>query len=205
MTNLSDNDLFDDFEDETGAAGQEEPEKRPRKGKFGLLVVILAVVFLLAVIAMAVIAAIYLPSRSATRQQQAAEINAANTATAQAATEVAFVQQLALTPSATPIPSNTPKPSPTAVVLQPSSTSVVAVTTGTAEPEGAVAKDLLSRTQTVAALLTQAAQGYSSASGTALPATGFADEVGLPGMIGLAAVLVVVILLVRHMRFSGRN
>jgi LPXTG-motif cell wall-anchored protein len=35
-----------------------------------------------------------------------------------------------------------------------------------------------------------------------LPTTGFADEVGLPGLLGLAALLIIVIVITRRLRFS---
>lgn len=213
MANINDDDLFEGFEEEPSGEPEEPQESQGNNRKFTLVLGILGVIFFMAVVAMAVVAAIYLPARNAARQQQVVEINAANTATALAATQFAYAQQEMLTPSATAIPSATQKPSPTAVIVQATPTSLVAtsqgtvVTTGTAEPAGAVPKDLLSRTQTVAVLLTQAAQGYSTAAaaGTALPETGFADEVGLPGLVGLAAVLVVVIIAVRRIRFSGHD
>lgn len=39
---------------------------------------------------------------------------------------------------------------------------------------------------------------------TALPTTGFADEVGLPGLLAMAAVLLIVIFLARRMRLATR-
>jgi len=65
------------------------------------------------------------------------------------------------------------------------------------------------RTATVAVLMTQAANARLTATymGTAgiLPNTGFADEVGLPGLISLSMVLVVVIFLVRRLRTSNQS
>ena len=212
MSNLNDDDIFEGFDEET--LGEPEEPKQPSNNRaFVIVLGVIGGIFLLALIAMAVIAAIYLPSRNASRQQQAAEINAANTATALAATQVAFAQQELLTPSATHVPSATLQPSPTAVIVQATATEVIAAAAAETEQpaEGALSKDLLSRTQTVAALLTQAAQGYPTAaaggavSPTALPQTGFADEVGLPGLLGLAALLVVVIIVIRRMRFSGNG
>ncbi|NMB89552.1 MAG: hypothetical protein GYA17_14430, partial [Chloroflexi bacterium] len=91
----------------------------------------------------------------------------------------------------TPVPTDTPEP--------------------TQELEAAaVGGDLAARTQTVAALLTQAAQagggvpgGTQQVTPTALPTAGFADEVGLPGLLGLSVLLVGVIFLVRRLRLSG--
>jgi hypothetical protein len=51
-------------------------------------------------------------------------------------------------------------------------------------------------------LFTQAAEAQLTVipTSTALPDSGFADDVGLPGLIGLAAVLVVVVFLARRLR-----
>lgn len=209
MSDLNDDDIFEGFDEET-LLEPEEPKQPSSNRTFIIVLGIIGGIFLLALIAMAVIAAFYLPSRNAERQQQAAEINAANTATALAATQLAFAQQLQLTPSATAIPSATLPPSPTSVIVQATATPLIQATETTA-PEGLMSKDLLSRTQTVAALLTQAAQGYPTAAAgagltpTALPQTGFADEVGLPTLLGIAAVLVVVIFAVRRIRLSGSS
>jgi LPXTG-motif cell wall-anchored protein len=63
------------------------------------------------------------------------------------------------------------------------------------------------RTATVAALLTQAAQAkltstYLSTS-TALPKTGFAEDVGFPSLMSVTLLLLVVIFLARRMRTSS--
>jgi LPXTG-motif cell wall-anchored protein len=58
-------------------------------------------------------------------------------------------------------------------------------------------------------LMTQAAAARMTAThqGTAgiLPKTGFADDVGLPGLVSLSLVLVVVIFLVRRLRTSNQT
>jgi LPXTG-motif cell wall-anchored protein len=68
------------------------------------------------------------------------------------------------------------------------------------------------RTATVQVLLTQAAlSGQAVATGTlvpgttatALPKTGFAEDAGIPGLLGLTALLLVVILLARRMRAAN--
>jgi hypothetical protein len=84
--------------------------------------------------------------------------------------------------------------SPTAVVMQFTATPIV-VETSTPDPV----------TETVAALYTQAALAEQTVfpTSTALgdvPATGFADEVGLPGLFIIGFVLVVIILLSRRLR-----
>jgi hypothetical protein len=84
--------------------------------------------------------------------------------------------------------------------LPPTNTPVIAQATATASPTQNPA------TATVGAAFTQIAQVAANttqtviATSTALPKTGFADDVGLPGMFALAFALVIVIFLVRKLR-----
>jgi hypothetical protein len=55
---------------------------------------------------------------------------------------------------------------------------------------------------TEAAMTAEAVAALTQAAPTALPTTGFADEVGMPGLLALAVVFVVVIFLVRRLRAS---
>jgi hypothetical protein len=79
--------------------------------------------------------------------------------------------------------------------IPPTSTPVIAAATATATitPDPATA--------TVGAAFTQIAASTQTIipTSTALPNTGFADEVGIPGMFVFAIALIVVILLVRRM------
>lgn len=198
-----------DYDDNEYAEYEESPppggRRRGGNRTFMLAISVLGAIFLISLIALILYALVLLPARSAARQEQAAQINAQNTATSYAATEIAFAEQLQLTPSETPLPT---------VTLQPSSTPVVVFGAETPSPEiglgePAMAADLSARTATVAALLTQAAQGQgtvaatSHAAATALPSSGFADEVGLPGLAGLAAILLVLIFFARRLRLSS--
>ncbi len=115
-----------------------------------------------------------------------AQVAAQMTATAQA---TLFTQ----TPLPSPLPTDTETPLPATptsspVVAQPSATSPLADAALTA---------------TMASLQTQVAANLTitvTPEATAIPQTGFADQVGLPGLIGLTVVLVVVILLARRLR-----
>jgi hypothetical protein len=84
------------------------------------------------------------------------------------------------------------------LTVQPTSTPVVAVATLTATSTQNPA------TATVGAAFTQiaASTGTVVATSTALPNTGFADDVGIPGMFAMALALVVVIFLVRRLRVA---
>jgi LPXTG-motif cell wall-anchored protein len=200
MSEFNDN-QFEEFEEEP----QPTPPGRSRPGgnrNFILAIGILGAIALLTLIVLIVVGLVVLPARNQANLQKAALINAANTATVQAATQLALLYQIKLsatmTASPTPVPSATP---------------VVAIATATEAPPTATlsgpvsAQDLSARTQTVAVLLTQAAGGNKTptATSTALPTTGFADEVGLPALIGLAVLLVVVIFLVRRLRLSSSS
>ena len=214
MTDFDDN-IFDEFEEEPVPESEQEPAgKKPASNRtFVIIAGALGAIFLLALIALIVYAVIIVPQRNAARLEQAAQINAQNTATSVSATELAFVQQLALTPSETPVPEDTEAPTPTEVVVFASETPAAAET----QPLVMAAdSELNARTATVAALLTMAAGGTSpadltatsgagtpSVSPTALPTTGFADEVGLPALLGLAVLLVGVMILARRLRLSA--
>jgi hypothetical protein len=173
----------------------EAPEAPPPNGNGGnnrtfiTIAGILAGVTLVALVLMALYAFLLLPQRRAKQEAQLASLNLQNTQVAQAITQTSVASFFTATPTATRIPA-TATITPTPVVAKPTNTSVAAQ----ADP----------RTATVAALLTQAAgiqrTPVAQATTTALPATGFADEVGVPGMLSLSVVLIVVIFLARRLR-----
>lgn len=120
---------------------------------------------------------------------QQAEATAQAQATQQAATiqagltQTAAAQQLTQTALATP-------------TIPPTNTPVIAEATATLTETPNPA------TATVAAAFTQIAVSTQTVivTSTALPATGFAEDVGIPGMLAMAFGLVIVILLVRRLR-----
>ncbi len=122
----------------------------------------------------------------ATTVAQSAEVSQALTATA---------VSLSFTQAPPPLPEVSPTASPTLVVAN------VSATPGT--PQAALTQPTaLPATATVAAGFTQAAgvQLTIVPTTTALPGTGFADEVGAPVLLVMALVLVAVILLARRLR-----
>lgn len=202
---------FDDEEQGSpqGSTGAESPfeepiEPEPEAGgpgpnrNFLIAAGIIGGIFVLAVIALIVFALVSANQNRARLQQEAAQINAQNTMIAMQATQTsqAFALQQTLLAQPTPTTAATP------VIIVPTATPVP---TNTLSPEN------MARTATVAAFLTQvakAATGTPQAVGptptsTALPTTGFADEVGLPGLLGLAAFLILVIVITRRLRFSA--
>jgi LPXTG-motif cell wall-anchored protein len=148
-------------------------------------------VMLLSLICLALYALVYAPQRRSSQETQVAAINAQNTQVAQAAVETGLAAKFTATPTNTPIPPTaTASPSATLVIAQP--------TQGPVTPT-------IDRTATVAVLLTEAAAGRLTATPTAsaLPDTGFVEDVGIPAMVGLALLLVVVIFLTRRLRTAG--
>jgi len=178
-----------------GPESPEGPESSNRT--FYIIGGILGGVVLLTLVCFVFVIAVYLPNQ---KKQQAAQ--QASTRTVEAAKILAFTATAQASAwTRTPLPSplasetNTPVPvtvtsSPTPVVAQPSDTPVVADAALTA---------------TMAVLQTQVAANLTTTitpQATALARTGFADEVGLPGLVILALVLVAVILLARRLRRS---
>ena len=173
---------------------------------FILVVSILVGVFLIAALGMAAyVLGVVLPKNKA-QSTEAAQINFANTATVSALTQAATLAVKIVTPlpptftvTASQAPTNT-----AAATTKPTSTPVLAVATNTQAPLMEVTVD--PRTATVSALLTQAivAQqtGTAPPTATALPKTGFAEDVGLPSLLGLTLLLIAVIFIVRRLRAS---
>lgn len=202
MNDIDDN-MLEDFETEPVSPEPVTPSPVSANRPFYIALGVIGAAFLLAIIGMALYAAIILPQRSAARRQQAALINAQNTATSMAATQAESLLLLADTATSIPQPTET---------LAPSATAVVAIPTETPEPTETpapvLAADMLARTQTVAVLLTQAAAGGlagAAVTPTALPSTGFAEEAGVGGLLGIAVLLVVVIFLVRRLRLANSS
>ena len=148
-------------------------------------------VMLLALICLALYALVYAPQQRVREATQVAALNAQNTQVAQAAVETGLAAKFTATPTITPIPPTaTASPSPTLVIAQP--------TQGPVTPT-------IDRTATVAVLLTEAAAGRLTPTPTAsaLPDTGFVEDVGIPTMVGLALLLVVIIFLTRRFRTAS--
>jgi len=121
-----------------------------------------------------------------------------------AATDVAMATEVAFAMTQTDVakhiaPTRTPTNTPLPVVATRTSVIQNAEITSTAT---SVDEAIATRN----ALLTLAAELTTTpaipTSTTTLPDSGFADEVGVPGLLGLALVFVVVIFLVRRMRAS---
>lgn len=166
----------------------EAPPEESSNRTFLIVAGVLGGVVLLSIICFAVIVLVYLPQRasqadgqSASETQQA-KINEALTLTA-------YSFQLSLTPQAT-------------TTLLPTNTLVVAQAPATNTPQFTSTPDPATATIIAGLTLVAGSTMTNFPTSTALPNSGFADEVGLPGLVITAAVLVAVIFLVRRLRTS---
>ncbi len=185
---------LDDNEYDLDPEDSSPPEESGNR-TFYIVAGVIGGVMLLSLICLALYALVYQPQRRNSQATQVAAINAQNTQVAQAAVETGLAAQFTATPTVTPIP-------PTATTSpSPSATLVIAA------PTQVLASPTIDRTATVSALLTEAAAGRLTPSPTptssALPDTGFAEDVGIPAMVGLALVLVVIIFLTRRLRTAS--
>ena len=209
---LDDLDDFDTEDLDAGGAGSAdsgaEPEGEPGNRNFWFIILGLGGVTLVTLVVLVLFAAIWLPRNRAQRAGQETQVSSQNTAVAAAIQQTSAAKSWTSTPALTPPNTPTPKPSPTLVVAvaSPASTSTFAA----ALSVSGVQQDA-ARTATVAALLTAAAKtpapttayGAATAISTALPGTGFMDDIGGPGLLIAAVLLVVVIFLARRLRMAG--
>jgi LPXTG-motif cell wall-anchored protein len=195
---------FENMDVDTDMEGEEtSPPEESSNRMFLIAAGVLGAIALLALICIAIYALVLLPRQNAARDMQKATVDAQNTeiavkialtstSAAKAAIEAAYTH----TPTVTSIPpSPSPTSSPTSVVVQPSEAAAVSPTL---EPAMATATALRVTLTANAVILgsTLTARPLT----TSIPSTGFADEVGLPMMLGLAILLIAVIFLARRLR-----
>jgi len=177
---------------------EEEQEEQTTPGSsnrnFWIIFGVLGGILLLALICMAVYAVFILPERHEDARNQNATAIAQSTAIALSNTQTEVASRF--TPTSRP--TNTPLPSPTITPLMSGGVEAAAPT------ETSVDEVMETRVAMVteAAMTAEAVAALTQAAPTALPTTGFADEVGMPGLLALAVVFVVVIFLVRRLRAS---
>jgi LPXTG-motif cell wall-anchored protein len=195
------NNFDDDQFDQESFGGEYEPEPQKPRGNrtFLIAIAIVGIIFVIALILLLLVAPKLLANQRLAQQEQAAQINAANTATAMYATSMAQLAQATSTPARAAAAAGGG--------AVPTKTPVVVIQQNTQESVGGSGLSA-SELATVAALQTQMAGrgvvGTPGPTSTALPDTGFADEVGLPMMAGLAIILVAVIVLSRRLRLNSR-
>lgn len=186
--------MMDDFDFDDLDMDDTPPPEEASNRTFLLVAGILGAILILSLILMAVYAMVVVPNRRAVQNTQVAEINAQNTEVAMASALTATAQSWTATPTIT----NTPLP------VTPTSTPTP-VLAPTDTPAADLAQDSerdAQLTATMGALFTQQAGNLLTVTpiATELPATGFAEDIGIPGLLALAGALIVIIFLTRRLR-----
>jgi hypothetical protein len=178
--------MAEDFE--VGSAPPEESSNRT----FVFAAAAVGGLLVLSMVCLALYALVVAPRQQESRNAQATQIILDNTKTAGSLTQTAA----ALNPTNTRAPTRTPVPSATATP-----TAVVVVASPTATPQSTIDPGIA--TAIAQATLAAAGGGGGTPTATALPSTGFADEVGLPGLLLLGVLLIVVVIVSRQLRMRS--
>ncbi len=190
--------MFDDYDDTENEmsyddeTNEEMPEESSNK-TFVIAASVLGGIILLALLCVAGYALIVLPKQKAdavsVEATSIAQLTQVPEMLTQSAVETAFMS----TPLASPSPIFSPTASPTPVIA-------VATDTPTATPN-------IAATGTVAAALTQAANAILTIvpTSSALPDGGFADDVGIPGLVAMMGLFIAVIFFARKLRQASVN
>ena len=160
---------------------------------FVIAAVSLGGLLVLSMICLLVYALVLAPRQQEARATDVVLVNQQNTEEALTQTAVAIEKTPTRTPTGTELPDTTATVTPTLVVVLPTETPTPFLTLPTLAPE----------TATAAAQLTLAAAqggGGGTPTATALPATGFADEVGIPALALAGGLLLALIFITRSLR-----
>lgn len=176
--------MMDDFDFDDLDIEDTPPLEEASNRTFLLVAGILGAILILSLILMAVYAMVVVPNRRA----------AQNTDVAMASALTAEAESWTATPTITNTPLPVTPTSPPSPVIAPTDT-----------PEVVIAQDderEAHLTSTMAALFTQQVANLLTVTPitTELPDTGFADDVGIPGLLTLAATLIIIIFLTRRLR-----
>jgi hypothetical protein len=178
--------MAEDFE--VGGPPPEEASNRT----FVFAAVAVGGLLVLSMICLGLYALVVAPRQREARNAQATQIILNNTQQAASFTETAGASHPTATRPATrtPVPSATATPTAVVVIASATPTSQATIDPGIAT---AIAQATLAAIQ----------GGGGTATPTALPATGFADEVGLPGLLLVAVALVAVLVVARQLRMRS--
>jgi hypothetical protein len=186
---------------------QEEPTPPEESGNRTFLIIagVLGAIALLALACIAVYALVLYPRTKNNQTAQRSTLEAQGTAvqdiidkTSTANEMAAIIAAYTSTPTKTQLPPTfTATASQTPVVLIPTTALVLATDTPNAQTATAV-----SLFATLDANATRLASTFTArpSQATSIPNTGFADDIGLPAMLGMAVLLVAVIFLARRLR-----
>ncbi len=189
-----------DMEDVNGTEAGTPPPEESGNRTFLIVAGILGAVMIVTLICIVAIALFWLPRQQSAKKTENAQRLAQNTVVALGVAQTEAAAKFTPTPTVTKVATSSPTVTQTKV---PTNTQVVAKASTSTATSAVTANPL---TATAASLLTQAAIAQKTIipTSTLLPKSGFADEVGMPVLLGLAALLVVVIFLARRLRTAVR-
>ena len=180
--------MADDFE-----VGGLLPEESSNNRTFVMVAVGLGALLILSMACLAAYALWWAPRQEAADATQNAEVALQNTSVAGTQTAEASGAEGTVPPTAAETATPSPTITPTQVVVLPTNTPTEFLTLPSLEPGTATAA-------AQATLDAEMGGGGGSPTATALPVTGFADEVGMPALFMLSAVLLAVIFVARGIR-----
>lgn len=179
--------MTDDFDLNDTLMDEEESPNRT----FVIAAAAIGGLLIVSLICLAGYAFIIAPRQRAAQEQEPTEIALQNTLVAEGMTQTAEAASGVATGTPVPtststsLPTDTPTPLPTATSMTSALLTATAEAQATAQAQGPTSAPA------------------ASATATALPQTGFAEDVGLPGLLVAAGILIVVILISRALR--GRS
>ena len=192
-------DLSDDLQEEPN------PPEESSNRTFLIIAGVLGAIALLALVCIAVYALVLAPRNKSSQNAQRSTLEAQGTAVQEIINATSTANQMAAiiaaythTPTNTTIPPTfTATATQTPVVVIPTTALVMA--TDTPNAQTATAMSLFA---TLDANATRLASTFTARppNATSIPNTGFADDIGLPALLGMAVLLVVVIFLARRLR-----
>lgn len=197
-------DDFDmDFPEEEDDFEEEESSEPGSNRTFMMVAGGIGALLIIGLICVAVYLFVIRPRTSAQTAQQTETAIALSVANEVAQTETALALIPTFTdtpvPTNTQVPTNTPQPTTTDAVLPTSADGTGGGPTQdprTATVQALLTQAALAQTQAAQQLLTQT----STPTATGLPDTGFADDIGAPTLLGMAALLILVIFIARRLR-----
>jgi hypothetical protein len=188
---------FTDMNDVEQELGEEKPPERNGNRTFLIIAGTLGGIMVLALLCIAGLALLRLLPNQRSAQSANATNAAQATAIAIAASQTASAPTATATKRPTLIPTNTQAPTNTPViVLAPTKSPTLDIAVATRNA-------LLTQAAVTRTSVIQASATPPRPTSTGLPVTGIADELGTPGLIMAAFVLVVIIFLMRRLRTAS--
>jgi hypothetical protein len=192
---------FSDMNDVEQELGEEKPPESNGNRTFLIIAGVLGGIMVLALLSILGVALIRnIPNQRAAQNITATKA-AQDTANAVAASQTASVPTITATRQPTFTPTNTLAPTKTPViVLAPSKSPTIDIAIAT---RNALLTQAAKQTSVTKTSVTKASVTPPKPTTTALPPTGIADELGTPGLIVAAFVLVAIIFLMRRLRTAS--